>query len=215
MKPGRWIKISVSDTGVGIPEENIPKIFEPFFTTKPPGKGTGLGLSQVYGIVSQHGGFIDVKSKVGKGTTFVIYLPAAKQKQSDLKTEDESLKIKSGGGTVLIVEDESEVLNILSEFVKELGYTPVTARNGKEGLEIFKNSIEKISTVITDVVMPELDGIEMVDKMLKLKPELKVVFVSGYPVGASEKVTKLLTRGNIRWIQKPISAGEISDALAN
>jgi two-component system cell cycle sensor histidine kinase/response regulator CckA len=203
--------LSVTDTGTGIPASVLGKIFEPFFTTKEIGKGTGLGLSTVYGIVKQSGGFIFADSKVGEGTRFVIYLPvhredaaAAKARKSGKSKQDELW----GSGTVLLVEDEPMVRAVAERALTRHGYTVITADNGEEALEVIARG-EPIDLLVSDVVMPGMDGPAMVAEARKQRPELKVLFMSGY---AEEQLRDSLGVDNAHFLPKPFSVQDLAEA---
>jgi PAS domain S-box-containing protein len=184
---GEWIVISVSDTGIGIAPAVYPHIFDPFFTTKDVDKGTGLGLSQVYGIVKQHDGYLELKTEIGKGSSFYIYLPASSE-QAKLPACDEMIDLPRGGDkTIMVVEDNEMVRNLIKKNLRKFDYKVITAKNGKDALILFENRHDEIKLVITDLVMPEMGGIELC-KMIKSKnPDVKVIGISGYPVGSDEK----------------------------
>jgi two-component system cell cycle sensor histidine kinase/response regulator CckA len=182
MPAGDYVRIEVADTGTGIPKEVMGKIFDPFFTTKPVGQGTGLGLATVYGIVKQTGGFIMVDSEVGKGTTFRIYLPRHRADASVAAAEPEraALRDVTGQDTILLVEDEEAVRSFAARALKMRGYSVLEAGGGEEALEIVKNAKSPIHLLITDVVMPNMDGPTLVRNVKRLKPEMAVIFMSGY-----------------------------------
>ena len=181
LTPGRYVRLSVSDNGVGMSQEIIEKAFEPFFTTKETGKGTGLGLATVYGIVKQSGGNIQVYSEPGFGTTFNIYLPRVEENLDALDLREESDLSPKGSETVLLVEDESSVRNLAYRILCQQGYTVLEAANGDEALRIAQESNGKeIDLLLTDVVMPRMSGKDLADRLKTLKPELKVLFTSGY-----------------------------------
>jgi len=203
--------LSVTDTGTGIPPGVLGKIFEPFFTTKEIGKGTGLGLSTVYGIVKQSGGFIFADSKVDEGTRFVIYLPvhreeagAAKARKSDKAKKDELW----GSGTVLLVEDEPMVRSVAERALTRHGYTVITADSGEDALEILAKN-EPVDLLISDVVMPGMDGPTMVREARLSRPELKILFMSGY---AEEQLRKSIDIENVNFLPKPFSVVELAEA---
>jgi signal transduction histidine kinase/CheY-like chemotaxis protein len=217
MMPGNWISMSISDTGTGIPSEILPHIFEPFFTTKEPGKGTGLGLAQVYSIVKQFNGFIDVKSKEGEGTTFTVYFPEQPMpEQISIGVLSEELYYGKGE-VILLVEDEPEVLALNKTILERLGYNVITAMNGRDALEIYKREGGRIDLVLTDIVMPEMSGAELFYKLRKLNPDVKVIVLTGYPFG--EELRKLVEDGITSWLQKPpqlsILAQTIHKALSS
>jgi two-component system cell cycle sensor histidine kinase/response regulator CckA len=203
--------LSVADTGTGISPSVLGKIFEPFFTTKEVGKGTGLGLSTVYGIVKQSGGFIFADSKVGEGTRFVIYLPvhsedagAARSRTREKAKKDELW----GSGTVLLVEDEPMVRSVAERALARHGYTVITADNGEDALEILARN-EPVDLLISDVVMPGMDGPTMVREARLSRPELKILFMSGY---AEEQLRKSLDIENVNFLSKPFSVIELAEA---
>jgi two-component system, cell cycle sensor histidine kinase and response regulator CckA len=198
MPSADYVEIAVTDTGTGIPAEIVEKIFEPFFSTKDVGKGTGLGLSTVYGIVKQTGGFVYVDSKEGQGTTFRIFLPRHHQDKEAAPdpaiaaaiAAKEAAKPKAdltGQGTILLVEDEEGLRGLNARGLRSRGYTVVEASNGVEALEMFEEQNREIDLVVSDVVMPEMDGPTLLKEMRALNPELKIIFVSGYAEEAFEK----------------------------
>ncbi|CUS88909.1 Response regulator receiver domain-containing protein, partial [Candidatus Kryptonium thompsonii] len=178
-KPGEYVVLSVSDTGIGISKEILPRIFEPFFTTKE--HGTGLGLSIVYGIVKQHGGFINVYSEVNQGTIFRIYFPAVYEYEEEREAKEESKpEIKGGTETILIAEDEEKLRTTVIDMLQSLGYKVYSASNGLEAIEIFKEKANEIDLVFLDIVMPVLGGYEAMKEIVKIKPSIKVIFATGY-----------------------------------
>ncbi len=203
--------ISIEDTGTGIAPGILGKVFEPFFTTKEVGKGTGLGLSTVYGIVKQSGGFIFADSKVGKGTRFTIYLPvhaadkAAGAPKRVVKPKDSELW---GTGTVLLVEDEPMVRQVAERALTRHGYTVITATNGEEALEVLSRG-EPIELLVSDVVMPLMDGPTMVREARKTRPKLPILFMSGY---AEEQLRKSIDIDNVAFLPKPFSVQELAEA---
>lgn len=201
-KIGQHVKISVTDTGCGIPSENMPRIFEPFFTTKDVGTGTGLGLATVYGIVQQHKGWIRVKSAVGQGTTFEIYLPTSNKPAS--KTETDFLQRTAVGGTetILVVEDEHSVRQLVRSILEHYGYSVLEAEHGPAALEVWKQHRQKIRLLLTDMMMPEgMTGRDLAEKLLTEEPRLKVIYTSGYSANVFAKDTPL--RSDISFLQKP------------
>jgi two-component system cell cycle sensor histidine kinase/response regulator CckA len=206
-----YTALSISDTGCGIPPSVLGKIFEPFFTTKEVGKGTGLGLSTVYGIVKQSGGFIFAESKVGEGTSFVIYLPVHQEERTapvraalPLPKAEETW----GTGVVLLVEDEAMVRTVAERALTRQGYTVLTAANGEEALEIVGRG-EVIDLLITDVVMPIMDGPTMVREARLTRPELPILFMSGY---AEEQLRRSIDFDNVAFLPKPFSVQQLSEA---
>lgn len=177
--PGDWALLTVSDTGTGMPPEIMGHIFDPFYTTKEAGKGTGLGLAQVYGIVKQHDGEIDVESVPGAGTTFTVYLPITTEEEA-LSKESTFQNLKGNDETILVVEDEPDVLDMTKRILERLNYRVFTANNGKEALEVCDQHQGQIALVLTDVVMPEMGGIELLRVIRERNPSLPVVIMTGY-----------------------------------
>lgn len=200
---GEYVCLTVSDTGTGIEPEILDKIFEPFFTTKEVGKGTGLGLSVVFSVVRNHNGFIDVKTKVGAGTSFFVYLPATKTEQKEFG--DEPLEAMAGSGEViLLVEDDPAVREVAQAILLSMGYTVLTANNGAEAVAIFAQHSSEINLLLTDIMMPIMDGVACIHAIRSLRPELPVVTMSGLMDG--EKVAKLSSLGVQGSITKPFRA---------
>jgi len=206
-----YTALSVTDTGTGIPRNVLGKIFEPFFTTKEVGKGTGLGLSTVYGIVKQSGGFIFADSQLGEWTQFVIYLPVHREEASAAKSR-KAVKTKKdelwGSGTVLLVEDEPMVRTVAERALTRHGYTVITADNGEDALEIIARN-EPIDLLISDVVMPGMDGPTMVREARQSRPDLKILFISGY---AEEQLRKSIDIENVNFLPKPFSVTDLAEA---
>jgi two-component system cell cycle sensor histidine kinase/response regulator CckA len=208
---GDYTALVVEDTGQGIPPEHLGKIWEPFFTTKEHGRGTGLGLSTVYGIVKQSGGFIFADSEVGKGTRFTVYLPVhhgAPAVVAPVATPPPS--VWAGGGSILLVEDEDPVRIVAERALVRQGYEVTTARDGEEGLEQVQAG-GVFDLVVSDVVMPSMDGPAMAREIRKLAPELPVLFMSGY---AEEQLRRQIDIENVYFIPKPFSVQQISDKVA-
>jgi len=203
MPDGDWVVLTVSDTGTGITPEIVPHLFEPFFTTKEPGKGTGLGLSQVYGIVKQHKGFLDVQTRIGRGTSFIVYLPAVKALEllsDELKRSEEP---RGKAETVLVVEDNEPIRTLIERKLTQLNYKVITASNGRDAVRIFEKKQNEIKLVITDIVMPEMGGIELCRMIKGNKPFMKLIALSGYPLDYDEK--ELLHIGFAECIKKPFN----------
>jgi signal transduction histidine kinase/CheY-like chemotaxis protein len=219
MPPGDYVSISVSDTGIGIPQDHVDKIFDPFFTTKPVGQGTGLGLATVYGVIRQTGGFIAVESEVGKGTRFRIYLPRyrgeAAMQPSDV--ERAPLRDITGQDTILLVEDEEAVRSFAARALKLRGYNVIEAPGGEEALELVRKSTSEIHLLITDVVMPNMDGPTLVRAVKRLKPDMAVIFMSGYAEEAFRRHDEKTE--DIYFLPKPFGlkqlAAKVKDALSN
>jgi len=208
-KPGRYVMMSVSDTGLGMSPEVKERAFEPFFTTKEKGKGTGLGLSTCYGIVKQSGGNIWAYSEPGRGTTFKIYLPRMDESFKEAKEEDKVAEILKGTETILAVEDEIEVRKLVGEILKGQGYTVIEASNGEEAVKVARgNAGKKIHLLLTDVVMPGMSGRELAAKLNLRHPNMKVLYMSGYTDNAI--VHHGVLEEGVNYIQKPFTL----DALA-
>ncbi len=212
VNPGRYIEISITDNGIGMNRETQKKIFDPFFSTKEIGdnKGRGLGLSTVFGIVKNHGGFITVKSKKGKGSAFKVCLPAS-NKMSIKKVQQEPPSwnpMLKGSETVLMVDDDEEILNVGKNFLEKLGYKPILARNGLEAVEIFQSHKDQISLVVLDLIMPIMDGQRAFTQIKKISKNSKILITTGY--AADERLEILLDQGCQGIIQKPFSLHEFS-----
>nr|WP_175581266.1 PAS domain-containing sensor histidine kinase [Thalassospira sp. HF15] len=211
--PGDYIGIKVTDTGIGIPKENLTRIFEPFFSTKERGEGTGLGLSTVYGIVKQTGGFIAVNSEEGKGTTFTIYLPRYEASEEELAEtqaviEETPSRDLTGTGAILLVEDEDAVRTFGARALRSKGYDVLEANNGDNALEVLNNTDKVIDLVISDVVMPGIDGPTLIRMLREQKPELKVIFISGY---AEDTYRDELDEENgVHFLPKPFSLKDLA-----
>jgi len=209
---GEYVVITVSDDGAGIPAEDLPHIFEPFYTTKAPGKGTGLGLATVYGIVKQNKGFIWAYSEPRRGTTFRIYLPCLAEKRPMAETAPlQPERLPGGSETILIVEDEHSVRRATAEFLEMRGYTVLEARDGLDAVSVAKNHGAIIHLAITDVVMPRMSGGELARELLKVRPEMKILFVSGYAgkTVLDHQVFDLETN----FLQKPFTLKELSGKI--
>jgi PAS domain S-box-containing protein len=206
-KPGEYVMLAVSDTGVGMTEEVKARIFEPFYTTKEHGKGTGLGLATCYGIVKQSGGHIAFYSEPDRGTTFKIYLPRAGE-QAALLPREEPVPLPSGSETVLLVEDEALVRDIAAQTLRARGYTVLEAGNGDEALRVVQSHRGMIDLVITDVVMPQMGGTELAERLEEMLPGIKVLFTSGYTDNAI--VSQGVLEPNTAFLHKPFTPGAIA-----
>jgi two-component system, cell cycle sensor histidine kinase and response regulator CckA len=209
--PGDWIVIKVSDTGAGITSEVTPHIFEPFFTTKPVGQGTGLGLAQAYGIVKQHGGYIDVQSHPGKWTSFSIFLPALEVVDTEIDPDPPRSLPEGKGQRILVVEDDKVTLDAIRDLLEAQNYTVATASNGLEALQLFELDKNGFSLVVSDVVMPEMGGVAMYAEVSKRWPEVKVLFVTGHPL--EEESQALLEESGVPWLQKPFSVPDFFQSI--
>jgi two-component system cell cycle sensor histidine kinase/response regulator CckA len=211
LPPGEYTALKVTDTGTGIPQHILGKIFEPFFTTKEVGKGTGLGLSTVYGIVKQSGGFIFAESEEGEGTSFTIYLPVHRAEPSakPAKTKaKEGARELWGTGTILLVEDEAMVRSVAERALTRHGYTVLSAENGEAALEIL-GRVETVDLMISDVVMPTMDGPTTVREARKTRPDLPILFISGY---AEEQLRKSIDLERVHFLAKPFSVQKLAEA---
>ncbi len=209
VKPGRYVRVAVTDTGVGMDEQTRERIFEPFFTTKEMGRGTGLGLASVYGIVKGHNGIIDVYSEKGHGATFTIYLPASEKEL--VREEKVFTDIVRGEGTILLVDDEDVIIDVGSEILEVLGYKVSVARSGREAIEIYKEKQNEIDMVILDMIMPEMDGGETFNALKSIDPGIKVILSSGY--SADARSTRMMEEGCYGFIQKPYSVNTLSQKV--
>ena len=205
-KPGRYVHLQIRDTGVGMNQDTMDRMFEPFFTTKGLSRGTGLGLASVYGIVKGHAGYIDVESLQGSGTTFHIYLPASEE--GSAPEEASTQEIPKGTETVLIVDDESIVLEVCSNLLEQLGYGTMTAGSGREALEAFGKNHGRIDLFILDMIMPEMGGGETYDRLKAADPGVKVLLSSGYSLDGQAQ--EILDRGCDGFVQKPFDLEALS-----
>jgi PAS domain S-box-containing protein len=209
VNPGNYVLFTVSDTGVGMDKKTQERIFEPFFTTKEMGKGTGLGLASVYGIIKAHGGYIDVDSEKGKGTTFSIFLPSSEKEV--VKAKKIPAEILNGTETVLIVDDEDIILEIGSRLLKSMGYKVLLASSGEEALEIYKETKDNIDIVVLDLIMPAMGGGEVYNRLIEINPKVKVLLSSGYSMDGKAK--KILARGCNGFIPKPFNMRLLSQKI--
>ncbi len=209
IEPGKYVKISVTDTGVGIDESIIGRIFEPFFTTKKKQRGVGLGLASAYGIVKNHGGIIEVLSQKGKGTTFDVYLPASGKENAE--KSEVCGHVITGTETVLLVDDEEEVLTVGEKVLTKMGYRVVMASSGEEGVGLYERHKEGIDLVILDMIMPGMNGSETFDALRSIDPDVKVLLSSGYSL--EEEARKILRKGCSGFIPKPFRAEELSRVM--
>jgi two-component system, cell cycle sensor histidine kinase and response regulator CckA len=209
-KPGSYVMLSVSDTGVGMNTETIEQIFEPFFTTKEMGKGTGLGLATVYGIVKQHGGFIDVQSEPAKGTTFDVYFPTSTGK-ADPREPLRDQAPRHGTETILVAEDHDGLRQLAQEMLGGLGYRVLAAENGLEAVQLFKAIPGSIDLAILDVVMPGLSGPDAYLQMASIRPDLRVIFTTGYTSEVAA-LTSVLEKG-ASFLQKPYNQAAMANAI--
>jgi signal transduction histidine kinase/CheY-like chemotaxis protein len=206
-KVGPYIIITVSDTGTGIPPSILGRIFEPFFTTKEHGTGTGLGLSTALGIVKSHGGFITVYSEVGKGTAFKVYLPAITTAET-LKAQEHQHELPVGHGeTILIVDDEDQILELTQKTLETHGYRVITANNGEDAIELYKQNREIIKLVLMDMMMPVMEGQESIRVIRDFNPEVKIIAVSG--LAEKDKLNKIADSHVNAFLPKPYTAEKL------
>jgi len=218
VKPGKYVMISITDTGSGMDEATRKRIFDPFFTTKEMGRGTGLGLASVYGIIKSHGGFIDVYSEKGHGTIFKIHLPAREADSIAPDVEpDKTFEMARGTETILLVDDEDMIIEVGTELLREMGYHVLIARSGREAIEIVSEAYrsDPISTapdlVILDMIMPDMSGGETYDRLKKISPGIRVLLSSGYSIDG--QATDILERGCNGFIQKPFNIEQLSQKI--
>ncbi|HOP47878.1 MAG TPA: cache domain-containing protein [Desulfobacteraceae bacterium] len=206
VEPGKYVQISVEDTGTGMDEETRQKVFEPFFTTKRMGRGTGLGLASAYGIMKHHNGIINVYSEKGKGTKFDLYLPASEKAVK--KDESTEVGILKGSGKILLVDDEEFIRDITSDMLSVIGYDVISVDSGKKAVEIYMKEKESIDMIILDMIMPDMGGGETFDALKKINPDAKVLLASGYSIDG--KAGDILKRGCNGFIQKPFDLIQLS-----
>ena len=208
-KPGKYAKISVTDTGVGMDEKTKERIFEPFFTTKKRSRGTGLGLASVYNIVKGHGGIISVSTEKGRGTTFYIYLPLSKKTVE--RVEPVSQDVLKGRETILLVDDEETVISVSKDMLEALEYSVLTARSGQEAVVVFEKNHDLIDLVILDVIMPDMGGEETFNQLRRIDPSVCVILSSGYSLDGL--AMKIMDQGCKAFIQKPFTINVLSQKL--
>jgi nitrogen-specific signal transduction histidine kinase len=212
-KPGKYVKIKISDTGTGMDQKTKERIFDPFFTTKAIGRGTGLGLAMVYGIVKGHRGIIHVDSRPGQGTTFIIHLPATEKAVVREKKEIET--ITKGTETILLVDDEQTVAEVTRELLVSLGYRVFVAGSGQDAIAVYMVKGKEIDLVILDMVMPGISGGGTFDRLREINPEIRVILSSGYSINGQAQ--DILDRGCNGFLQKPFRieqlSGKVREAL--
>ncbi len=209
VKTDRFVKIAITDTGIGMDDKTLQRVFDPFFTTKEKERGTGLGLASAYGIIKNHGGIITVESEIGRGTSVIIYLPAVDKDASGARETPQ--KTGTETETVLFVDDEEVVVTVGRQMLEKLGYAVLTATGGKEALNAYTNSNNKIDIVILDMIMPDMGGGETFDRLREMNPNLKVLLSSGYSIDG--QAAEILRRGCNGFIQKPFGLKKLSQKI--
>ncbi|MCH8939338.1 MAG: response regulator [Gemmatimonadetes bacterium] len=198
--PGQYVRLSATDSGTGMDEEVMAKIFEPFFTTKEAGHGTGLGMPMVYGLMKQHGGFVDVQSELGKGTTVQVYFPATTERVTLPMPAEQTEDVTGGTETILLVEDEEPVRRAAKRVLERFGYKVLLAPDGQEGLQLYRET-ENVGLVISDVMMPKMNGAQLHHTVCEDDPHSKFLFVSGYN---ADELTKTVDMDpTVPFMQKP------------
>jgi nitrogen-specific signal transduction histidine kinase len=206
VKPGNYVMLTVTDTGVGSDDRTKERIFEPFFTTLEMGRGRGLGLASAYGIIRGHQGIINIYSEEGQGTTFNLFLPATEK--TAVKETVPSKGLLVGSETILFVDDEDVIIDVNREILESLGYKVVAAKSGQEALEVYRKLWGKINLIILDMIMPGMDGEATYDSLKKVNPEIRVILSSGY--SKNEQAKAILEKGCQAFIQKPFSISDLS-----
>jgi CheY-like chemotaxis protein len=211
LPPGLYVALAVSDTGTGMSEETTAHIFEPFFTTKDQGKGTGLGLSTVYGIVEQSRGHIQVQSQLGRGTTFTIHLPRVEEPLASGPPTDAARRLRTTSRTVLVVDDEPEVLELATEILRRVGYSVLEAADGAAALEVARRHEGRIHLLVTDMVMPGMSGRDLAERLRALRDALPVLYISGYVQDASARAA--LASEHSAFVAKPFTPELLTDRV--
>jgi CheY-like chemotaxis protein len=208
-KPGRYVKVSITDTGTGMSETVRLQIFDPFFTTKEKSRGTGLGLASAFGIIKNHGGMITVYSEVGHGTTFNIYLPLSDK--DALREVAMAEKLVKGSATILLVDDEALIIDVARAMLERLGYRVVVCMEGREAVKTITDRGAEIDMVILDMIIPGMDGGVIFDRIRQIQPDMPVILSSGYAING--QADKIMRRGCKGFIQKPYNISELSQKI--
>ncbi|OPY67063.1 MAG: Blue-light-activated protein [Syntrophorhabdaceae bacterium PtaU1.Bin034] len=208
--PGRYVELSVSDTGAGMSDEVKARVFEPFFTTKGQGEGTGMGLAVAFGIIKSHGGAITVESKEGKGSTFSLFFPVCIEPEVE-EVRNVTRSLSRGKERILLVDDEPLVLDMVAKILRSLGYIVVTAPGGPEAFEIFQKDPGNFDLIITDHVMPEVTGIRLAEKLLKVRKDIPVILFTGYSDAVTPNKAKQV--GISSFVMKPVVKSELAQAV--
>jgi two-component system, cell cycle sensor histidine kinase and response regulator CckA len=212
MASGDWVILRVADSGTGIPSQVLQHIFEPFFTTKAVGKGVGLGLAQVYGIVQQHDGYLDVETEVGRGTTFLLYFPALTTGEMETAEPDPTTLSQGQGQTILVVEDDAAIRQALAQSLQLIGYRVIAAENGREALAVLDTSADQIDLVLSDVVMPEMGGAALFHAMQQRRLTIPLLLLTGHPM--NKEMERLMAQGLAGWAPKPTGLADLANLLA-
>jgi signal transduction histidine kinase/ActR/RegA family two-component response regulator len=210
MSVGEYIKVTIRDTGTGMPQEVLDNIFEPFFTTKDIGKGTGLGLAMVYGIINNHGGSVHCDSVPGTGTTFILFLPVAEDDIIEENTDEEAV---TQDATILIVDDEPCIRNSLQRLLTKMGYSVFTAKDGAEALDVYSEKGNSINLILLDMIMPVMTGVTTYRELRKLNPDVKVLLISGF--SKDDRANEIIREGVLGFLQKPFQFDELSQAICD
>jgi CheY-like chemotaxis protein len=213
--PGRYVELSVADTGTGMTDEVLEHMFEPFFTTKPRGKGTGLGLSTVYGIVRSHGGKVEIDTALGRGTTFRVFLPEVLEKSEPCASAVETRAPEGGGRRVLVVDDEEAICTVVEQSLRRHGFDPVLAGDGVQALQIFRLRPAAYHAAFVDLMMPRMRGTELIRELRALMPEMRIVYSSGFSGGDDmvDEMTELAADEANVFLPKPFTGEELLGAL--
>ena len=207
--PHRYVRISVTDTGVGMDQETLKRIFDPFFTTKKRGLGTGLGLASAYGIIKNHFGTIVVCSEIRKGTTFNVYLPVSDQEVNEEPSLDQNLV--KGSANILLVDDESIVIDVCKKMLEKLGYAVIMAKNGRKAVDMFRKNSEDIDLIILDMIMPGMDCAQTFDQLREINSSIPILLSSGYSLNG--QANKIMEKGCNGFIQKPFLITQLSEKI--
>jgi PAS domain S-box-containing protein len=210
LESGIWHKVEVADSGSGIAPEHLPHIFDPFFTTKEVGKGTGLGLAQVYGIVQQHGGIVTAESQVGVGTTISLYFPAVVEQPSLSGDADGGDLAEGASETILLVEDNGPAREATKALLEMIGYRVLAVGDGRKALSLFERFHESIHLVLTDLVMPEMGGLELLREVRRINREVRLLVMTGYPLAGEQALSR---EGSVEWLQKPFTVKELTQVV--
>jgi CheY-like chemotaxis protein len=209
-KPGNYAVVTVTDEGVGMDDTILQRIFDPFFTTKEVGRGTGMGLASAYGIVQNHGGFFEVRSRVGKGSTLSFFLPASKD-GVPVVDSPETKHAVMGNGCILVVDDEDMITDVASEMLATLGYQVHTAASGQEAIAFYETQAETVDLVILDLIMPGMSGYTTYARLKQINPQIKVLLSSGYSL--PDEANAIIQQGNSAFIQKPYNFNNLSEKV--